>query len=323
MTETNWADLAALDSGTKRELVLVTGISGSGKSVALHALEDAGFFCVDNLPPELLRGFLKLERERLAPRVAIAIDVRSAGSLPFLLPLIAQLRKEGVSVQSVFLDASTDALVRRFSETRRPHPLTQAAADRGQGYGRQAGHDRRESDASPSGNRALVDAIELERELLAELREVSTVVDTSQLRAPQLRAWMRDLVKASGSNLTLVFESFAFKHGVPLDADYVFDVRVLPNPHYITEMRHHTGRDADVAQYLAAQPEVVEMLGQIETFLARWLPAFVADQRSYLTVAIGCTGGQHRSVYFVEKLAQRFAQRAVTLVRHRELDARG
>jgi RNase adapter protein RapZ len=151
---------------------------------------------------------------------------------------------------------------------------------------------------------------------------VSTVVDTSQLRAPQLRAWMRDLVKASGSNLTLVFESFAFKHGVPLDADYVFDVRVLPNPHYITEMRHHTGRDADVAQYLAAQPEVVEMMGQIEAFLARWLPAFVADQRSYLTVAIGCTGGQHRSVYFVEKLAQRFAQRAVTLVRHRELDAR-
>jgi RNase adapter protein RapZ len=315
MTETNWADLASLDSGTKRELVLVTGISGSGKSVALHALEDAGFFCVDNLPPELLRGFLKLERERLAPRVAIAIDVRSAGSLPFLLPLIEQLRSEGVSVQSVFLDASTDALVRRFSETRRPHPLTQEAADRG--------HDRRLSDAAPSGNRALIDAIELERELLAELREVSTVVDTSQLRAPQLRAWMCDLVKASGSNLTLVFESFAFKHGVPLDADYVFDVRVLPNPHYIPEMRHHTGRDADVAQYLAAQPEVLEMLGQIEAFLARWLPAFVADQRSYLTVAIGCTGGQHRSVYFVEKLAERFAPRAVTLVRHRELDARG
>ena len=322
MTETHWADLASLDSGTKRELVLVTGISGSGKSVALHALEDAGFFCVDNLPPELLRGFLKLERERLAPRVAIAIDVRSAGSLPFLLPLMAQLRDEGVSVQSVFLDASTDALVRRFSETRRPHPLTQEAADRGQGHGHWKGKDRRQSDAAPSGNRALVDAIELERELLAELREVSTVVDTSQLRAPQLRAWMRDLVKASGSNLTLVFESFAFKHGVPLDADYVFDVRVLPNPHYITEMRHQNGRDADVTQYLAAQPEVLEMLGQIETFLARWLPAFVADQRSYLTVAIGCTGGQHRSVYFVEQLAKRFARLAITLVRHRELDGR-
>ena len=320
MTETNWADLASLDSGTKRELVIMTGISGSGKSVALHALEDAGFFCVDNLPPELLRGFLKLERERLAPRVAIAIDVRSAGSLPFLLPLLDQLRGEGVAVQSVFLDASTDALVRRFSETRRPHPLTQTAAD--SGHALKAGFERRQTDGGASGNRALIDAIELERELLAELREVSTVIDTSQLRAPQLRAWIRDLVKASGSNLTLVFESFAFKHGVPLDADYVFDVRVLPNPHYISEMRHQTGRDADVAHYLAAQPEVAEMLGQIEVFLARWLPAFEADQRSYLTVAIGCTGGQHRSVYFVEKLAKRFGNKAVTLIRHRELDAR-
>ena len=305
--------LGAQASG-QRELVLVTGISGSGKSVALHALEDAGFFCVDNLPPELLRGFLQLEGERQDRRVAIAVDVRSAGSLPHLLPLIEQLREEGVAVHSLFLDATTDALVRRFSETRRPHPLTQTLAETAPG--------RRKDDRSNDVHRGLVDAIELERELLAELRQVSTVVDTSQLRPTQLRLWMRDLVKATGSPLTLVFESFAFKHGVPLDADYVFDVRVLPNPHYIRELRPHTGRDADVAAYLAAQPEVNEMLGQIETFLARWLPAFEADQRSYLTVAIGCTGGQHRSVYFVETLAQRFAQRAVSLVRHRELDAR-
>ena len=305
--------LGAQASG-QRELVLVTGISGSGKSVALHALEDAGFFCVDNLPPELLRGFLQLEGERQNRRVAIAVDVRSAGSLPHLLPLIEQLRAEGVAVHSLFLDATTDALVRRFSETRRPHPLTQTLAESVPG--------RRKDDRSNDVHRGLVDAIELERELLAELRQVSTVVDTSQLRPTQLRLWMRDLVKATGSPLTLVFESFAFKHGVPLDADYVFDVRVLPNPHYIRELRPLTGRDADVAAYLAAQPEVNEMLGQIETFLARWLPAFEADQRSYLTVAIGCTGGQHRSVYFVETLAQRFAQRAVSLVRHRELDAR-
>ena len=305
--------LGAQASG-QRELVLVTGISGSGKSVALHALEDAGFFCVDNLPPELLRGFLQLEGERQNRRVAIAVDVRSAGSLPHLLPLIEQLRAEGVAVHSLFLDATTDALVRRFSETRRPHPLTQTLAETVPG--------RRKDDRSNDVHRGLVDAIEFERELLAELREVSTVVDTSQLRPTQLRLWMRDLVKATGSPLTLVFESFAFKHGVPLDADYVFDVRVLPNPHYIRELRPQTGRDPDVAAYLAAQPEVNEMLGQIETFLARWLPAFEADQRSYLTVAIGCTGGQHRSVYFVETLAQRFAQRAVSLVRHRELDAR-
>jgi RNase adaptor protein for sRNA GlmZ degradation len=195
--------------------VLVTGISGSGKSVALHALEDAGFYCVDNLPPELLRDFLRLERQRVDRRAAIAVDVRSAASLPHLLPLLAQLRNEGVAVHPIFLDATTAALVRRFSETRRAHPL----ADRG----------------------ALVEAIELERELLAGLRELSTVLDTSQLRPTQLRSWMRELVRAPESRLTLVFESFAYRHGVPLDADYVFDVRVLPNPHYVAELRPLTG----------------------------------------------------------------------------------
>ncbi|HUG23201.1 RNase adapter RapZ [Piscinibacter sp.] len=287
-----------------REIVLITGISGSGKSIALHALEDAGFYCVDNLPPELLREFLHMEQQRKARRVAIAVDVRSAGSLPQLLPLLDQLTAEGMLVRSVFLDASSDTLLRRFSETRRLHPLS------------------REATQAQDEHRALLDAIELERELLSELREVSTVVDTSQLRPAQLRAWLRDLVQVTGTQLTLVFESFAFKHGVPLDADYVFDVRMLPNPHYIRELRPQTGRDDAVADYLGAQPEVGEMLSQIETFLARWLPAFEDDQRSYLTVAIGCTGGQHRSVYLVEMLARRFASRVVTLVRHRELDAR-
>jgi UPF0042 nucleotide-binding protein len=289
--------------GTLREVVLVTGISGSGKSVALHALEDAGFFCIDNLPPELLREFLRVEQQRSDRRVAIAVDVRSAGSLPHLLPLLDELRGEGVAIRSLFLDASTDALVRRFSETRRPHPLSNA-------YTTQDTHH------------ALIEAIELERELLAELREVSTVIDTSQLRPTLLRQWLRDLVGARRGGLTLVFESFAFKHGVPLDADYVFDVRVLPNPFYIRELRPLTGRDAAVAAYLEAQPEVGEMLMQVGDFLERWLPAFEDDQRSYLTVALGCTGGQHRSVYGAELLARRFADRAATLVRHRELDAR-
>ncbi|MEO8123661.1 MAG: RNase adapter RapZ [Burkholderiales bacterium] len=297
-----------------RQVVLVTGISGSGKSVALHALEDAGYFCVDNLPPELLRDFLRLEHERTARRVAIAVDVRSAGSLPHLLPLLDQLRDEGVAIRAVFLDASTDALVRRFSETRRRHPLSSDQPP--------APHAHRRSDDLPDGQRALTEAIELERELLAELREVSTVIDTSQLRPAQLRQWIRDLVQAGSTPLTLVFQSFAFKYGVPLDADFVFDVRVLPNPHYIRELRPLTGRNPEIATYLEAQPEVMEMLEQIEGFLARWLPAFVEDQRSYLTVAIGCTGGQHRSVFAVEALARRFAQHAATLVRHRELDAR-
>jgi UPF0042 nucleotide-binding protein len=302
------------DTTSTREVVLVTGISGSGKSVALHALEDAGFFCVDNLPPELLRGFLKLEETRPERRLGIAVDVRSAGSLPHLLPLLHQLQQEGVAVQAVFLDASTDALVRRFSETRRPHPLSGELPPEALPAGLAGGE--------PQSRRALVDSIELERKLLAELREVSTVIDTSQLRPAQLRVWIRDLVRDTGKRLTLVFESFAFKFGVPLDADYVFDVRVLPNPHYVRELRPLTGRDAPVADFLRLQPEVGEMLGQIEAFLARWLPAFEADQRSYLTVAIGCTGGQHRSVYFAETLAARFRALTTTLIRHRELDAR-
>jgi len=292
-----------LERRQREEVILVTGISGSGKSVALHALEDAGYFCVDNLPPELLRDYIRLEHERYTYRVAAAVDVRTAASLPHLVPLIDTLKKEGVRIRPIFLDASTDALVRRFSETRRPHPLTSLAH-------------------SGDSARALIEAIELERDLLSDLREISTVVDTSQLRPALLRSWIRSLVGARESALTLVFESFAFKHGVPLDADYVFDMRVLPNPYYIRELRPLTGRDAPVAAYLEQQPEAVEMLAQIQTFLQRWLPSFEDDQRSYLTVALGCTGGQHRSVYGVEWLARHFESRFATLVRHRELDAR-
>ena len=295
---------AGSQANTLREVVLITGISGSGKSVALHALEDAGYFCVDNLPPELIESFVTLEHSRFTPRVAIAADVRSARSLPHLLPAMAKLRDSGVTVRSVFLDASTDTLVRRFSETRRRHPLSDGASEQGDAH------------------HALIEAIELERELLSDLRQTSTVVDTSELRPAQLRSWIKNVVQAPAAKLTLVFESFAFKHGVPLDADYVFDVRVLPNPYYIRELRPQTGRDADVIDYLAAQPEVPEMVAQIEAFIRRWLPAFEQDQRNYLTVAIGCTGGQHRSVYCVEQLAKRFAAHGTTLIRHRELDAR-
>lgn len=295
--------MSALPASALREVVLVTGISGSGKSVALHALEDAGFFCVDNLPPELLTAFLEVEADR-DRRVAIAVDVRTAGSLPQLVPMVEQLRGQGILIRPLFLDASTDALLRRFSETRRPHPLSKRAAETGQ--------------PQP----ALIEAIEQERELLADLRQISTVIDTSELRPAVLRSWMRDLVGAKPGALTLVFESFAFKHGVPLDADFVFDVRVLPNPHYIRELRPLTGRDRPVADYLRAQPEADDMLDHIEAFIRRWLPAFEDDQRSYLTVCIGCTGGQHRSVYLVEELARRFDDgRSRPLRRHRELDA--
>ena len=286
------------------EVVLVTGISGSGKSVALHALEDAGYFCVDNLPPELLREFVRLEHERFSSRIAVAVDVRTAGSLPVLVPLIDELRGEGVRVRSIFLEASTESLVRRYSETRRPHPLSTAGA-------------------ATEAASALVDAIERERTLLADLREVSTVIDTSQLRPAQLRSWLGELVQAPRLPLTVVFESFAFKRGVPLDADFVFDLRAWPNPFYIRHLRPLSGRDEPVALYLAGQPEVLEMLGQIEAFLRRWLPSFEGEQRGYVTVALGCTGGQHRSVYAAEEMRRRFGDRAGILVRHREIEPAG
>jgi len=312
------SDSSALELSPKAahsDVVLVTGMSGGGKSVVMHALEDAGFFCVDNLPAELLLNFLRLEQQRGKRHVAIAVDVRRAGSLPLLLPLIKQLRAEGEAVRSIFLDANTEALMRRFSETRRPHPLRQDQSSLNDG-----GQDKK--DDGEDQHRALLDAIALERELLSALRAESTVLDTSQLRPAQLRAWVRDLVVVDGTALTLVFESFAFKHGVPSDADLVFDVRVLPNPYYDRELRPLNGRDAPVAAYLKAQPEVNLMIGQIAGFLATWLPSYAADQRSYLTVAIGCTGGQHRSVYLVETLARKFADHGQVLKRHRELDAR-
>jgi UPF0042 nucleotide-binding protein len=280
-------------------------MSGSGKSVALHALEDAGFYCVDNLPPELLLPFVELEQQHLAHRVAIAMDVRSATSLPLVPQQLDALRKRGVAIKSVFLDANTETLVRRYSETRRKHPLSQT--DPGPG----------EQDA----RRALVDAIELERKLLMVLRRQAHVMDTSIIRASQLQGNIKALISAPAAQLTLVFESFAFKRGVPTDADYVFDVRMLPNPHYEPELRPLTGRDLPVAEFLQAQPEVERMQHQIADFLESWLDALARDHRSYVTVAIGCTGGQHRSVYLVERLAQRFAETWVTLKRHREIDA--
>jgi len=309
------------------DIVLLTGISGSGKSVALNALEDAGYFCVDNLPPELLGGMIELEVQRdpdRRRRVAVSVDVRSADSLPHLMPMLQQLQTDGHKVRSVFLYASTDALVRRFSETRRPHPLSQVRAVPAAAIDtpRRRASDHDSTSLTATADQVLIDAIRTERELLSPLREVSTVIDTSLLRPAQLRTWIRNIVQAAPSKLTLVFESFAFKQGVPMDADFVFDVRMLPNPFYIKELKPLTGRDQSVIEYLAQQPESAELIAQIEAFLLRWLPALEGDQRSYVTVAIGCTGGQHRSVYCVEQLTQRFAQRGVVLSRHRELDAK-
>jgi UPF0042 nucleotide-binding protein len=284
------------------EIVLITGMSGSGKSVVLHALEDAGYYCVDNLPPELFQAFLVLEHRHHGNRVAIAMDVRSATSLHQVPKALSELRRQGVSVQSIFLDATIDTLVRRFSETRRRHPLS---------------HDDLQQ-----GRRALVQIIELERELLADLREQSHVIDTSTIRASQLQSYVKSLMSAARGQLTLVFQSFAFKRGIPMDADYVFDVRMLPNPHYEPALRDLTGLDAPVADFLSQQSEVDSMRMHIAQFLTHWLDVLDHNHRSYVTVAIGCTGGQHRSVYLVEKLAEVFGARWTALRRHRELDGR-
>ena len=287
------------------QIVLITGMSGSGKSVALHALEDAGFFCVDNLPPELLLPFIALQLKQQTLRVAIAIDVRTAASLPLVPEQLHTLKIQGTAVKSLFLDATTGTLVRRFSETRRKHPLSQSTS----------------LQAAPDQRRALVEAIELERELLADLREQAYIIDTSMIRPSQLQGYVKSLISVQGQQLTLMFESFAFKRGIPGEADFVFDVRMLPNPHYEPELRNLTGRDAPVAAFFQDQRDVSEMQEHIQKFLNRWLDAFARDHRSYVTVAIGCTGGQHRSVYLVEELVKLFDEKWMTLKRHRELDA--
>lgn len=280
------------------KIVLITGISGSGKSVALHLLEDSGYICVDNLPVRFLRDFIESTRADGLERVAVAIDVRSPGELDELPGVITDLRASNLEFRVIFLDANDHTLLQRYSESRRRHPLT----DRLQQGGK-----------SPS----LQECINTERELLAPLREQEHVIDTSDLTPGQLRAWMRDLIQADRPSLVLTFESFAYKRGVPGDADLVFDVRCLPNPHYDRALRPLTGRDEAVANWLAQFGSVETMISDITDFVRRWLPLYMQDTRNYLTVAIGCTGGQHRSVYVTEQLARRFADHSPLLVRHR------
>ncbi len=279
-------------------VVLITGISGSGKSVALHALEDAGFYCVDNLPPELVPELLALATRDRRERVAIAVDVRSVSS-PSGISGIALIEQLAKAAQVLFLDASTPSLVQRFSETRRKHPLSSTDG--------QLGAD-------------LIRSIELERELLEPLKERADCFDTSHTTPAQLRAWIKQTVQASTSGMMLVFESFGFKRSLPLEADFVFDARMLPNPYYDKTLRALSGRDAAVVAFFAQYPQVSEFTRDIGNFIERWLPGFVGDHRSYLTVAIGCTGGQHRSVFIAEQLAARFRSSYTAVLRHRDVN---
>ena len=284
------------------QLIIVTGISGSGKSLAINVLEDAGFFCIDNLPVQyLLEVALSLEKEG-QNQVAVSIDARVGRSLAGLRDAVTRLRDHGHDVKVLFLNARTDALVQRYSETRRRHPLTLPSSDA----------------MGPT----LSESIERERELMSEIEDLGVSIDTSDLHPNTLRQWVRDVVHADRATMTLLFESFAFKHGVPLDADLVYDVRCLPNPYYTAELRPLTGLDKPVATFLSSIPPVAKMIGDISRFLEDWLPHYVLENRHYLTVAIGCTGGQHRSVYIAEMLAGRFAPTERVLVRHRALAGR-
>jgi UPF0042 nucleotide-binding protein len=284
------------------QLIIVTGISGSGKSLAINVLEDAGFFCIDNLPVQyLLDVAMSLEREGQS-KVAVSVDARVGKSLAGLRDVVARLRDQGHDIEVLFLNARTDSLVQRYSESRRRHPLTLPSAD--------------------ASGPTLSESIERERELMSEIEDLGLSIDTSDLHPNTLRQWVRDVVKANRASMTLLFESFAFKHGVPLDADLVFDVRCLPNPYYTAELRPLTGMDKPVAAFLSSIPPVAKMIDDISRFLNDWLPHYVQDNRHYLTVAIGCTGGQHRSVYLVEALARRFAPTERVLVRHRALAGR-
>jgi UPF0042 nucleotide-binding protein len=275
------------------QLILVSGLSGSGKSIALHVLEDAGYYCVDNLPATLLLEVADFLTVAGQEKAAISVDARSA-ALASLPAHIEALKGRGVDCRVLYLEASTPTLLRRFSETRRKHPLL--------------GTDL-----------SLPEAIEHERSLLASVAALGHRVDTSDLQARVLQNWIRDLLGIGQGGLTLLFESFAYRDGIPLDADWVLDARMLPNPHYDPKLRPFTGRDAQVIEVLGRDPAVVRWLEDVRGLLARWLPEIVRENRSSVTVAIGCTGGRHRSVYLVERLADAFRKDWSVLVRHRGL----
>jgi UPF0042 nucleotide-binding protein len=279
------------------QLVLVSGLSGSGKSIALGVLEDSGYYCVDNLPATLLQDVVKFLYDGGHARIAVSVDARSV-ALASLPGQLAALKALGAETTVLFLEANPATLLRRFSETRRSHPLAQEGQMRGL---------------------TLAEAIERERALLAGVSELGHRIDTSELQPKVLRNWIKDLLKLGAGSLTLLFESFAFRDGLPLDADWVVDARMLPNPHYEPGLAGLTGHDAQVIAYLEAAPLVAAFLDDLRGFLTRWLPEVRRDNRNYLTVAIGCTGGRHRSVYLAERLARHFATDWRVLVRHRGL----
>lgn len=281
------------------KLIIVTGLSGSGKSVAIKQLEDSGYYCIDNLPLSFVIPVAK-SLQQTQDYVAFAVDARSdfEGYAPEKLIKELNTQKDW-DVRILFLTASTQELIQRFSETRRRHPLTLRFS---KGYK----------------NLTLAEVINKERELLEPYSVQAHVVDTTHLQSNTLRTWVKEFADAPHADMSLTFESFGYKHGIPTAADLVFDVRNLPNPYYDPQLRPLTGQDPAIVEFMKQQPMVAEMVGDITAFIEKWLPSYRATNRHYLTIAIGCTGGQHRSVYVAETLAKYFAQKMNSVaIRHR------
>lgn len=287
-------------------VILITGISGSGKSIALNVLEDDGYYVIDNLPMNFLQEVIMSLQESGHDRVAVSLGTRGADALIDAKQVLAGLSRFGHDVRVIFLNARNDTLMQRYSETRRRHPI---------------GLDlERQSDGNVVPT--LEESIAAERERMSALEDLGVVIDTSDMHPNTLREWVRAIAQGQRIGLTLLFESFAYKIGIPLDADLVFDARCLPNPYYDRALRPLTGRDEAVAEYLQQIPSVGRFCDHIADFINTWLPSYIQENRSYLTVAIGCTGGQHRSVYCVENLAKRFSPAERVLIRHRALQER-
>lgn len=284
------------------KLLIVSGLSGSGKSIALDTLEDCGYYCIDNLPVTLLEDFIShvmLVDIKTYAKTAIGIDARNQSeSLAAFSESLLLIRNKGIDCEIIFMQAEEATLLKRYSETRRRHPLTDL-------------------------NIPLKEALKLEKEMLTPIaKHASVVIDTSRTHYHQLRDLIRDQIgERDITHISLQFQSFGFKHGVPLDADFVFDARSLPNPYWVPDLRGLTGKDQPVVDFLKEQPLVGELLKDVIDFLQRWIPRFEAEGRSYLTVAVGCTGGQHRSVYLVDALARHFKTPSLNVIaRHRELN---
>jgi UPF0042 nucleotide-binding protein len=294
-------DMSQSTKTNEMKLIIVSGLSGSGKTIALHTLEDAGYFCVDNLPISLLPNFIDTMLEAKPATydfVAVAIDARSgADDINYFDEIIKQAREQADFVEILFLTSDIKKLITRFSETRRKHPLSRQGIP-------------------------LIDAIKLEQNLLRNIySKADLVIDTSKFNVHQLRQMIiKRLIPSNSSELAIMVQSFGFKHGLPTDTDFVFDVRCLPNPHWESHLKDFSGRDAPIVDYLESFPEVISMFDSINSFLTTWIPCFEKENRSYMTISLGCTGGQHRSVFLADKLALSLKNKKYnSTVRHREL----